>query len=277
MAAKTRENELRVVLCASRRTDLVRWYPEVILKALEERYPPLRVHSIVLLTKFPAAILAEPLRSVLARYDQCTAQVTITGWGGTELEPAVPPAEETLAVLPDLLAFLGHPGRLKVRLDPLLRLADGRDNLEAAASIMAAAAACGVVDFVTSIVTPYAKIAPRLAAAGLALAPWPPEERRAAIARLAETAARLGVRLSGCCLPELPRSACIDGFALQATHPHRLPCRTDHPPGQRAECGCTHAIDLGWYASHPCPSGCLYCYANPARRSPLPPVQNPPE
>ena len=102
---RTRDGS-RVVLCASRRTDLVRWYPEVILKALEERYPPPRVHSIVLLTKFPASILAEPLRSVLARYEQCTAQVTITGWGGTEIEPAVPPAEETLAVLPELLVAM---------------------------------------------------------------------------------------------------------------------------------------------------------------------------
>ncbi|MGQ9779372.1 MAG: DUF1848 family protein [Bacillota bacterium] len=263
MAAK--KDALPVVLCASRRTDLVRWYPEVIIKALEERYPPARVHSIVLLTKFPAAILAEPLRSTLTRYDQCTAQVTITGWGGTELEPLVPPAEESLAVLPDLLRFLGHPGRLKVRIDPLLRLADGRDNLAAAASIMTAAAGYGVKDFVTSIVTPYAKIFPRLAAAGLALAPWSPEERQEIVAGLSNLAARLGVRLAGCCLPELPRSACIDGFALQATHPRRLPCRTDHPPGQRAECGCTHSIDLGWYASHPCLSGCLYCYANPVK------------
>lgn len=253
----------RVVLSASRRTDLVRWYPEAILRALADRYSPDRVHTIVLVTKFPAAILADPLASALAQYDQCMAQVTITGWGGTVLEPATPLPREALAALPPLLDFLGHPGRLRVRLDPLLRLADGCDNLEAARSIMAGAAALGVTDFVTSIVTPYAKIGPRLAAAGLALVPWTSEERRQVVRALAANAAALGVSLAGCCLPELPQAACIDGRALQALHPAGLPCRLDHPAGQRAACGCTHAIDLGWYASHPCYSGCLYCYANP--------------
>lgn len=258
----------RVVLSASRRTDLVRWYPKAILKALETRYPPSRVHTIVLVTKFPAAILDAPLAEVLARYDQCVAQVTITGWGGTALEPQVPPPDAALAALPRLACFLGGTRRLRVRLDPLLRLADGRDNLAAACAVMARAAAYGIADFVTSIVTPYQKTVPRLAAAGLALAPLSAGERGDMIGRLKETAATLGVNLSGCCVPELPPAACIDGRVLQELHPARLPCRLDHPPGQRAACGCTHAVDLGWYASHPCYSGCLYCYANP--RAPLP-------
>lgn len=255
----------RVVLTASRRTDLVRWYPGAILKALYNRYPPERVHTIVLITKFPAAILAEPLREALSAYEQCTAQVTVTGWGGSALEPGVPSPDAALAALPGLLEFLGDPRRLSIRIDPLLRLADGRHNLGYAREIMERAAGLGVTNFVTSIVTPYAKIAPRLAAAGLALALWTTAERRRIVGELKEAADRLGVSLAGCCLPELPGAACVDGRKLRETHPRNLPCRLDHPPGQRAECGCTHAVDLGWYASHPCFSGCLYCYANPAR------------
>ncbi|MGE5599550.1 MAG: DUF1848 family protein [Bacteroidota bacterium] len=252
-----------VVLTASRRTDLVRWYPGAILRALAMRYPPERVHTIVLITKFPGAILAPELARALAAYEQVAAQVTITGWGGGFLEPRVPGPAEALADLPPLLAFLKDPRRLRVRLDPLLRLRDGRDNVAAACAVMRAAAALGVSDFVTSIVTPYPKLAPRFAAAGLALDPLAPEERRAMVGRLAETAKTLGVRLAGCCLPELPPASCVDGRLLQELHPRRLPCRLDHPPGQRAACGCTHAVDLGWYATHPCHSGCLYCYANP--------------
>ena len=264
----TKPTAPRVILSASRRTDLVRWYPEAILKALATRYPPARVHSIVLITKFPKAILAGPLAQTLAQYGQCMAQVTITGWGGTELEPAVPTTEEALAALSPLLEFLGHPGRLRVRVDPLLRLADGRENVDEACSIMSKAAALGIKDFITSIVTSYPKVESRLAAAGLALAMWSPEERHKIVSTLLQTASALGVSLSGCCLPELPQAACIDGHALQALHPARLPCRLDHPQGQRPSCGCAHAIDLGWYGSHPCPSGCLYCYANP-KSSPL--------
>lgn len=255
--------DMRLVLTASRRTDLVRWYPGAIVKALEERYPPERVHSIVLLTKFPASILAPPLAAVLARYGQCVAQVTITGWGGSALEPSVPAPEEALSALARLLDFVGHPLRLQVRLDPLLRLTDGRDNLDAARRIMAGAAALGARRFITSIVTPYRKAIARLAAAGLALAPWTQSERREVVATLAQDAAALGVELAGCCVPELPKAACVDGPLLCELHPAKLPCRLDHPGGQRPACGCTHAVDLGWYASHPCPSGCLYCYANP--------------
>jgi DNA repair photolyase len=258
-----RKDPLRVVLTASRRTDLVRWYPGAVVQALATRYPPQRVHSIVLITKFPAAILGAPLRETLRPYDQCAAQVTITGWGGTVLEPKVPAPAEALRAIPDLLDFLGDPRRLRLRLDPLLRLADGRDNLAEACSIMSTAASMGVKSFITSIVTPYAKIAPRLARLGLALAPWNEAEQAAIIGGLADTAASLGVSLAGCCLPGLPNAACIDGRSLQESHPEQLPCRLDHPSGQRKLCGCSHAIDLGWYSSHPCPSGCLYCYANP--------------
>jgi hypothetical protein len=175
----------------------------------------------------------------------------------------VPTPEAALGDLPALLAFLKDPGRLRIRLDPLLRLADGRDNVASACALMREAAALGAVDFVTSIVTPYAKIGPRLASAGLSLLPWSAAERCEIIARLSEQAQSLGIRLAGCCLPELPQAACIDGLQLQALHPARLPCRLDHPAGQRRTCGCTHAVDLGWYSSHPCFSGCLYCYANP--------------
>lgn len=253
----------RVVLSASRRTDLVRWYPEALRSVLAVRYPPTRVHTIVILTKFPAAILDPPLAEALSQYDQCQAQITVTGWGGSAIEPHVPRADAVVAELPRLIAFLGDVRRLRLRLDPLLRLADGRDNLGATRGIMAKAASYGISDFITSVVTPYNKIVPRLAAAGLVLAPLSGEERREIIGSLGETAATLGVKLSGCCVPELPPAACIDGRILQELHPAGLPCRLDHPSGQRSMCGCTHAIDLGWYASHPCYSGCLYCYANP--------------
>jgi hypothetical protein len=252
-----------VVLTVSRRTDLVRWYPEGLIKALAERYPPARVHSIVLITKFPAAILSDELCGVLRGYDQVVAQITITGWGGTEIEPRVPPADRAVAALPAVLDLVGGPARLRLRIDPLLRLADGRDNLEAVHRVLAAGAALGIKDFITSVVTPYPKVTRRLRQRGLDLDTWSAEERAQALKRLSETAAALGVSLAGCCVPELPRAACIDGRRLQETHPQGLPCRLDHPAGQREQCGCTHTVDLGWYGSHPCGSGCLYCYANP--------------
>jgi DNA repair photolyase len=251
------------VLTASRRTDLVRSYPEVIVKALTERYPPESVHSVVLITKFPAAVLAGDLPRILYAYNQVVAQITITGWGGTEVEPRVPPADQALTALPAILDLVGGPARVRLRVDPLLRLADGRDNLEAIHSVLARGAALGITDFITSFVTPYPKVIRRLRQRGLDLEPWPASERTRILRPLSETAASHGPSLAGCCVPELPRAACIDGRRLQETHPQGLPCRLDKPAGQRELCGCTHAADLGWFGSHPCGSGCLYCYANP--------------
>ena len=273
-----------VVITASRRTDLPRWYPEALVRTLEERYPPDRVHSLVLFTKFPETILAEPLRSALARYDQVLAHVTITGLGGTLVEPRVPPPEEALAALPRLIDFVGSPERVRLRIDPLVELvplvAGQRDpgaeqgtepeallepvsNIAALAAIAAAGQDLGLTSVTTSPLQLYPKVRRRLAAAGYRAAEPPVYER--ALDRAADIAGQLGIALHFCAVPGRPRpaEACVDGPALSALHPRGLVARGDKPPGQRELCACTHAVDVGWYASHPCLSGCLYCYANP--------------
>ena len=75
-------------------------------------------------------------------------------------------------------------------------------------------------------------------------------------------AASMGVTLHACCVPGLPRSRCVDGELLSRLHPKGYPCSKRRAKGQRPLCGCTESFDIGWYK--PCPTGCLYCYANPA-------------
>jgi len=76
----------------------------------------------------------------------------------------------------------------------------------------------------------------------------------------------LNIDLKLCCEPELSntigieKSACIDGklyseiFKLNITSKKRP---------TRKGCNCTYSVDIGSYIKHPCPRGCVYCYANP--------------
>lgn len=195
------------VLTVSRRTDMVRWYPDDLIRRLL-RYRPERVHSLVLFTKFPAAVLADPLRAVLARYDQVVANITITGLGGTRLEPRVPPPEETLAVLPGLVDFVGSPERVVVRIDPIVHWrepagprhgSEVRSNSLSFAAIARKAVAARVRGLKTSLASPYAKVIRRFQAAGLELVTLEGERRERVLATLEREAATAGADLQFCC------------------------------------------------------------------------------
>lgn len=256
------------VLSVSRRTDMVRWYPGDLVRTLEARYPPDKVHSIVVVTKFPEAMLKEPLISVLGRYDLVTAQVTITGLGGTRFEPRVPPAEKTLRSLPRLIDLLGSPERVFVRIDPILHWReedDGpvRSNLGFFREIAEEARRSGVGLVKTSLASAYSKVVRRFRERGLEFVDPAGEQRERAVATLEKEAAAAGLSLEFCCEGTRPPRACVDGRLLTRLHPLGLVASREQAAGQRAHCGCTRSIDLAWYSSHPCPSGCLYCYANP--------------
>lgn len=252
---------MKVVVSLSRRTEPY-FYAERLASSLNSRYPPERVHTVVVWTKFPQAVL-ERMRRVLQAYSQVYVHLTITGLGGTPVEPRVPPPEQTLAQIPALIDFLGDPRRLRVRPDPLLLFQRGREtfsNIETAAGLIREAAALGVQTFSTSFVELYPKVKRRLEQRGWSAAPFTAAKRQQIWNQLAGVAASCGATLHACCIPDQPPSRCIDGYLLAALHPQGEPCRLDKAQGQRTRCGCTHSVDLGWY-NMGCPSGCLYCYA----------------
>jgi len=256
---------VKVVVSLSRRTEPF-FHADRLADLLVGRYPPERVHTVVVWTKFPETVL-EKLRPVLRRYDQVYLQLTVTGLGGTPVEPRIPPPEGVLARIPDLVDFLGDPRRLRVRPDPLLIFRRGEgtfSNVEKAADIIREAAALGVKTFSTSFVELYPKVRRRLGGQGWEAVPLDAEGRRRIWNRLTAVAEGCGATLYACCVPGMPTSSCIDGRLLSRLHPGGAPCPTDRAAGQRALCGCTQAVDLGWY-NMVCPSGCLYCYANPSR------------
>jgi hypothetical protein len=257
------------VLSASRRTELLGHYPDAFAARLE-RIGPARVHTVVIWTKDPRHLLShQRLRAALRGVGQVFLHWTVTGLGGTALEPAVPMADTQCALLPDIVGFLGDPRRLHWRYDPLITVTQRGERISNLDLLLFRRLAetfsgHGVPAVHVSFVTPYPKVRRRLEAAGVALELPEAPARARLLAGMEEAAAPLGLRLITCCEVGRPMGRCIDGELLSALHPEGAPCRTDRARGQRELCGCTASLDIGHYL--PCPNRCLYCYAHPAAR-----------
>ena len=272
------------VICCSRRTDVPACYTDWLAQALRAgeavvRSPfggavrrvslrPQDVHSIVLLSKNYAPLLdnRHDVRDLLARYEQITCQLTVTGLGGTSLEPGVPAWREVAEQLAALVAWTGDARRVSLRYDPIVHWSEGdavRSNLGLAPQIMDIAACAGVRTVRVSIAALYSKMQRR----GIAWVNPGPQQRREIAAYLQALGAERGLLLQACADQTLAEagiepSSCIDGRLLSALHPRRLPLPDGKDKGQRAACGCTPSLDIGSY-DMVCRHGCRYCYARP--------------
>lgn len=275
------------VISASRRTDIPMRYSHWLAERLREgrvevalpyggrrvvSLKPEDVHTIVLWSKDLSKVLADigGVRDALAGYDQIFCHFTITGLGGSALEPGVPPWEVAIEQLPGLIGLCGGAQRIAVRFDPIVHWHDHggiKSNLPLAEPIFKECSRWGITEIKISFATLYSKVLRR----GWAWHDPPPEEKLKIAAELLELADSLGLALHACSDPLLeragiPPSRCIDGQLLSELHPQRLPAPTGKARGQRERCNCTVSVDIGSYVMR-CPGGCLYCYANPVIRS----------
>jgi len=254
-----------VVLSASRRTDLSACFPDYFIEKLKD-YPPERVHTIVIWTKNPENMLTNKrLRSTLARYSQLYIQLTITGLGGSVLEPHIPPWQEVAGMLAGLVDFTGDARRITWRFDPIIRAeTDGKllSNIGMFPELVSKVSRVGIPLCRTSWVEPYAKVQRRCVRQGVTLSLHSSAERQEHARELIRIAGDHGMHMQFCAMKDFSKSRCIDGELLSELHPDGLSCSHLLAKGQRPLCGCTQSIDIGWY-SQKCPHGCLYCYASP--------------
>lgn len=254
-----------VVISASRRTDLAGCFPDAFIKRLDE-YPPERVHTLVIWTKNPLPLIHNNfLRKKIEQYRQIFIHVTVTGMGGSKFEPHIPSSETILDELPRLIQLIGNPDRLTWRFDPIVHLKQGDQkysNISFFPELSAAFARHGISSVKISWLSLYKKVIRNLKKIG-----WEPEdislEKKKEEARNLEkiTEAR-NQKIDYCCVEGFPVSRCIDGMRLGELHPDHIQCSVKRARGQRALCGCTESIDIGWY-NQTCLHGCVYCYANP--------------
>lgn len=254
-----------LVISASRRTDLVSCYPDYLIEKLKE-YPPEKVHTIVIWTKNPANMIAPGLlNKCLAAYRQLYVHLTITGLGGSILEPHIPEWQSVAGMIPEILALVECPERISWRFDPIVSAeACGTtiSNFDLFPLLAARIQHYKITSCRTSWVEPYKKVLRRLEKKGLRINISSPEERAAQAGKLKEIAAAHGMNIHFCSIDGLPSSQCIDGSLLGKHHPDKAECSVKKARGQRKLCGCTESRDIGWY-SLKCRNGCLYCYAEP--------------
>ena len=258
-------NDLPIVISASRRTDLVSCYPEHLIEKLKE-YPPEKVHTIVVWTKNPANMVTPGrLRDLLSSYRQLYIHLTITGLGMSITEQRIPEWEKVVDMIPGILELAGDPKRISWRFDPIVRAeADGMkiSNFDLFPLIAERVKKYGISTCRTSWVDPYRKVIRRMDKKGVRLIPHSPEERLKQAEHLEQVARKIGIKINYCSMDGLPRSQCIDGRLLSELHPGGMSCSLRKAKGQRKFCGCTESLDIGWY-SLKCRNGCLYCYAEP--------------
>ena len=238
-------------------------------KSKQVSLQPEDVHTLVLWSKDFRPLLHDVagVRQALTRYDQLYCHLTVTGLGGTPLEPGIAAWQEVMAQLPALIEWTGDARRISLRYDPIVHWYDGqevRSNLSFAEPILRQASKTGITVVRFSFATLYGKVSKRKG--------WrwhdPPQEQKLEMTqRLVALSNSLGLTLYSCSQSNLVQagvaiSRCIDGELLSALHPRGLPAETAKDPGQRKECGCTVSVDIGSYEMR-CPNGCRYCYANP--------------
>jgi hypothetical protein len=279
---------MKKVVSASRRTDLVAFFPgwlaEVIRKEKAEVMGPSgrvyavdlspdKVHTFVLWSKNFENLIANVsgLLDGLRKYGQLYFHFTITGLGGTLVEREVPAPEAALRQLVPLLEIAGRPERISLRFDPVIywkEQGEIKTNLGYFEELAGTAAGLEIRNIRFSFAQWYGKSKRRAEKLGFSYVDPTLEEKRGDANYLAAVAKSSGLNLYGCSqdflagVPGIRPSVCIDGRLLQGCHPEGAPASTAKDRTQRRECRCTESVDIGSYTQS-CPHSCVYCYANP--------------
>jgi hypothetical protein len=262
---------LKKVISASRRVDLLTFYPDYMVDRIREIGIE-NTHTLVIWTKNPKNILSHHrLKDCLERLDQIYILLTVTGLGGTPLEPFTPDSEEVFNQLPHIIEFIGSPQRLAIRYDPLIDvLYKGEIHLSNIDinlfnEILERASPLGIKKIIVSYVTQYKKVIERLKRNELEIVDHNIEEITDFIKKkMMPEVEKSGMELSTCVLPHLTTKGCIDGNTLTLLHPKQELCSKGKDPSQRQTCHCTKSYEVGQWFS--CYHSCLYCYGNPKPR-----------
>lgn len=219
------------------------------------------VDGAVLITK---NVTDEFISRTLPVKDKVILHATITGFGGSVLEPNVMPAEMSMEQLKALME-LGFPAtHIVVRVDPIIPTARG---LGKAKKVIAMGADIGITRFRISVLDMYLHVKERFRNAGL---DYPYGSRFSATDRqMADVDVMLknvlaefpSISIECCAEPRLKvpkHTGCIGpkDFALLGLNAPR----EETGRKQRAECLCSSCKTELLTNKCRCPNGCLYCY-----------------
>ena len=268
---------MKQVISASRRTDMPAWYLDRLIGFIRQGYAevtnpysgkttrvdlaPEHVHTLVLWSKnFGPFLQMKDAFGGYSLYFLFTINYL------PDYEAATPPLPERIRQLHELADSFG-PERIAWRYDPVIFTTGGFvSTVESYRSIGSQVAKAGVKRSVFSFLDLYGKVKKRNERIGLNLVDPSDPVKMGFAGELAAAAGDLGLSLESCSeelgtIEGIKPSACIDGRLLSHLSGEDAPVSKD--PGQRSACNCTVSRDIGSYQDMPCPSGCVYCYANP--------------
>lgn len=263
---------VRMILSASRRTDIPRYYSEWFMNRIRAGYVLTRNpmnHSQVSRISLSPAMMdcivfwtkdASPLVNKLPELDErgyrCCFQYTITPYG-QDIEPRLRPKDELTENFRRLSRMIGKE-RMRWRYDPVLLNERYTPAFHARAFESLCAQLCGFTDTVViSFIDLYAKIKKT----GLQEIPGGMVETLSQ--SIGQTAKKYGLHMQTCCEKAdltsygIRPGACLEEAFLEAACGYALEMKPDK--GQRTGCNCMESIDIGAYNT--CPGGCVYCYA----------------
>lgn len=284
----------KMILSASRRTDIpafyMKWFMERLEKGVFETINPFNrqrsqilaspetIHSIVFWSKNFKPIISEGYGIKLRDMGYGLFFNFTVNSENPLLEPNIPRLEERLDQM-RVLSDLFGPETIYWRFDPICfyRKKNGRllNNYHDFETIAKTVAQCGINRCVTSFMDDYKKIKQRLPVKnGLRFIFPDTHEKANILLDMERFLSDLGISLVTCCeknvmdhLPEtssISSGACIPGNRLKALYGGNISMKKDTGQRTKAGCRCRESKDIGSYAHHPCFHNCLFCYANPA-------------
>jgi hypothetical protein len=279
-----KKQQYHIILSASRMTDMPAWYPKQIIDQVKERLKKGHgIHTLVLWTKHPEALLKNPLHDFLLHlkkhHIQLYIQLTMTGMGQKKFgkqknnkdfipEPSAPLFEDSLSCLSELISLTENPLRIRLRIDPVIRIRDSNgdiySNLPLFETILSKSSKKGIRDVSFSFLDAgvHKKVDARFKKIGCEILSPTMAEREKFKTWANKLEDKYQVRIHACCVEGFPESKCIDGELLQKLHDLHLPANQKQPRS-RPTCGCTYSVDIGGWPPKICPTGCFYCYARP--------------
>lgn len=284
------------IVSAGRTRDLAGWQPAHLAEVLAGKAPARcgprspaffvdlhEVGAVVLWTKQPAALLeSEKLERLLLglreRKILVLLQLSVTGLGGSPLEPGIPGPFETAETLERILDrdLLSGPDCVKLRWDPVaeydlglilsglhrgqrLTLSNAMGDLFT--PVFERFRRIGAVTWTSSVLDlKYRGASGRLKEAGIAVVDRDPECYRPFYALMERNVTAARGRFSICCSPPLEPwvsgDGCIDGewinelrrrhFGADVPSVETVLHNVKRKGGQRPRCGCSYAVDISY-------------------------------
>lgn len=213
------------------------------------------VNGIILVTKDPAALLNK-----VADFNKCIVHCTITGWGGTSLEPYVPSPEKSMKAYNKFVDLLG-PERVVLRVDPIVPVCKGFDLAEELVSLTRGRVRISFLDLYTHvwerIRVGYSAIAADLAMVYGGRKHGVLRARQATFKKLQKLTER---KIELCGEPGMECSGCVSSTDLKALGLDSPFAELSERANQRSACRCLAVKTELLESRSPCKHGCLYCY-----------------